>query len=101
MNKKHAAISTLHQKVSRLQKKVEPSNGRWGILGVGLVCLGCMLTTESHGSILVGLAATFVASLSAVGFLAVNLQAVFVKPILEILQDLIEVENIEDANDHS
>jgi len=72
-----------------------------GILGTGLVALSVMLIRESHGSILVGLTATFMASLCAVGFLAVNLQAIFVKPILEILQDLIEAENIEDTNDRS
>ena len=86
MNKKQEAIS-------KLQQKIEPANGRWGILGCGLLAIGVMITTETHGNILVGLGATFVASLSAVGFLAVNLQTIFIKPILEILQDSLEDEN--------
>ncbi len=88
MNKKQEAIA-------KLQQKIEPANGRWVILGVGISSIGVMMATETHGNILVGLGATLVASLCGVGFLAVNLQAVFIKPILEILQDGFEDENDE------
>ena len=89
MNKKQEAIT-------KLQQKIEPGNGRWGILACGILMIGLMISTDSHGSILVGLFATLVASLCGVGFLAVNLQAVFIKPILDILQDSLEDDSATD-----
>ena len=92
MNKKQEAIA-------KLQQKIEPANGRWMILGFGILSIGVMISTEFHGSVQVGLFSTLVASLCGVGFLAVNLQAVFIKPILEILQDSLEDDNDGEADD--
>ena len=85
MNKKQEAIA-------KLQQKIEPSNGRWLLLtgALGSFCL--MIYTESQ---LVGDITNMLASACLIGFLAVNLQAVFIKPILEILQDSLEDEDDE------
>ena len=85
MNKKQEAIA-------KLQKKIEPSNGRWVLLAGALSSFFLMISTESQ---LWGDITNLLASACLIGFLAVNLQAVFVKPILEILQDSLEDENDE------
>jgi hypothetical protein len=85
MNKQQEAIA-------KLQQKIEPSNGRWVLLAGALGNFCFMISTESQ---FVGDITNMFASACLVGFLAVNLQAIFIKPILEILQDSFEDENDE------
>ena len=88
MNKKQEAIAKLQQKI---QKPIV----RWILLGQGMLFFGLMMAPVNHGNALLLSVYAVTASVSVFGFLVLTLQTVFIKPILEILQDSLEDEDDE------